>query len=238
MKLNASISQPLYKQLEDILMQSIESGTFKQGEKIPTELELSKIYNVSRITIRKALEELTRNNYLVRKTGKGTFVSNEKLQRSISGINSFSKVCHTLGREPGAKTIKLVIEDATTEDIRCLDLKTGDKVIVLERIRYADKIPVSIELSRFPESFIFLLNDDFNNTSLYEILDKKYNIRFAQSRKTIEIVFSTYEFSRYLNLSKNYPLLSITSTLIDTRGQKACLSKQLIVGDKFQLIIE
>ncbi|OLS35425.1 GntR family transcriptional regulator [Bacillus sp. MRMR6] len=237
MPLNKQDILPLYKQLTDIFRKDIEEGKFKKGEKIPTEVELSKLYNVSRVTVRNALEELAKENLLIRKQGKGTFVNTKKLSRGIHGLQSFSDMCREIGCKPGAKVIKCIIEDANHKDIEVLQLEPGSKIIVIERIRYADDVPVALEVSRLPERFTFLLNEDLNDTSMFSILSEKYGIVFMDTRKTIELVFATYEMSRYLNLSQGYPLLSISAVSTDKEGVPSHRSMQFIVGDKFQFII-
>jgi len=228
---------PLYKQLTDLLRRDIEEGKFKKGQKIPTEVELSKLYNVSRITVRNALEELAKENLLIRKQGKGTFVNIEKLSRGISGIQSFTEMCREIGCTPGAKVIKCVIEDANEKDIELLELEHNSKIIVIERIRYADNVPVALEVSRLPERFSFMLDEDLNDTSMFTILSEKHNIAFINPRKTIELVFATYEMSRYLNLSQGYPLLSITGVSNDREGVPSHRFMQFIVADKIKFIV-
>ena len=237
MPLNKQDILPLYKQLTDIFRKDIEDGKFKKGEKIPTEVELGKIYKVSRVTVRNALEELSKENLLIRKQGKGTFVNTEKLSRGIHGLQSFSDMCRESGCKPGAKVIKCIIEDANHKDIEVLQLEPGSKIIVIERIRYADDVPVALEVSRLPERFTFLLNEDLNDTSMFSILSDKYGIVFMETRKTIELVFATYEMSRYLNLSQGHPLLSISAVSNDKEGVPSHRSMQFIVGDKFKFII-
>lgn len=228
---------PLYKQLTDILRKDIEDGKFKKGEKIPTEIELSRLYGVSRITVRTALEELAKENLLIRKQGKGTFVNTDKFSRGINGLQSFTDMCREIGKKPGAKVIKCIIEDANDKDIEVLELEPHSKIIVIERIRYADDIPVALEVSRLPERFTFLLDEDLNDTSMFSILSEKYQISFMNTRKTIELVFATYEMSRYLNVSQGHPLLSISSVSSDRDEIPSHRSMQFIVADKFKFII-
>ena len=112
MELNNTIAKPLYKQLEDQLKEEIDTGKRKAGSRLPTENELSTTYNVSRVTVRKALAGLSELGYLDRKSGKGTFVAEKRIQRNISkGVTGFSEMCRTMGAVPGAKTIKIAIED-------------------------------------------------------------------------------------------------------------------------------
>lgn len=237
MPLNKQDILPLYKQLIDLLRMDIEEGKFKKGEKIPTETELSKLYNVSRITVRNALEELAKENLLIRKQGKGTFVNTEKLSRGIQGLQSFSDMCHEIGRKPGAKVIKCIIEDANDRDIEILELEPNSKIIVIERIRYADNVPVALEISRLPERFTFLLEEDLNDTSMFSILSEKYDVFFMNTRKTIELVYATYEMSRYLNISQGHPLLSISAVSNDKEGVPSHRSMQFIVADKFKFVV-
>lgn len=84
MKLDVNAETPLYMQLKEAIKAAIKDGTYPDNEKIPTEIELSEYYDVSRITVRRAVEELCQENYLVKRQGKGTFVKSRKIQRKWS----------------------------------------------------------------------------------------------------------------------------------------------------------
>ena len=231
-------AEPLYLQLKNQLLENISAGVYAKGQKIPTENELAQNFSVSRITVRKALKELEQEGLLVRHQGKGTFVTDHSLRRDISHNSSFSDICQATGLTPGARTIKSVIEDATDSDIKELGISPDSKVIVLERIRYADSNPVAIEFSRFPESFSFLIEEDLNNASLIELLSEKYDIHFTStSTKTLKLVYATYEQAKYLSLPKGYPLISIACVSYDANRKPCHRSLQLIVGDKFELYV-
>ncbi|QQO10721.1 GntR family transcriptional regulator [Breznakiella homolactica] len=239
MTLDTKISVPLYIQLKNILQKMIENGTFKEGEQIPTEAVLCRRYHVSRITVRNALKELEKENLLQKIQGKGTFVSERnKLHRTLSVVAGFSEVCREQNRVPGAKVVKSAIEDASEDDIRELNLPADAKVYVLERIRYADNIPVSIEYNRFTEDYSFLLHENLNDNSLYDLLGKKHHISFKKSVKILEVIFcNDYDIMKYLSLEPGYPLLQITSVVSDHDDKKVYRSRQLIIGDKFKLMI-
>ena len=237
MPLDNDNSQLLYIQLYDILKKEIDSGVYKKGERFPTEQELIKIYDVSRITVRKALERLSNEGSLVRHRGRGTFVTSEKLVRPIYGCRSFSTACKDMGCTPGAKVIKSIITVADKDDIEELKIGAEEKVIVIERIRYANSVPVSIEIDRFSERFSFLLDEDLNNCSMFAILQAKYNIFFASPQKILELVFANYETSKHLSIPTSYPLISLTGVVYDLQGNPSYRSHQLIVGDKFKLIV-
>ena len=229
---------PLYVQLYTELKRAIDEGDLKPGERFPTESELVEKYHVSRTTVRNALKEMTKESYLVRYRGRGSYVSQKKMSRPLSAkVNSFSEICREINCKPGARVMKCQLEDALPEDLEELDLPEGSKVVAIERVRLADNVPVSLEIARFTESFDFLLFGDLNNCSMYELIQKKCGISFVSSRKVIEMVFANYETAKYLCIPNDYPLISIASVVSCTNGKKAHRSLQLIVGDKFKFII-
>ena len=121
-------------------------------------------------------------------------------------------------------------------EIKEMSLKPGEKILVLERIRYMDDEPVIIELNKFPESFSFLFGEDLNDTSLFEVL-KKHNIILDHSRKTLDIIFASPQEAKALNINKGYPLLRIKSTIHDVENTITNLCQQLCIGDKFTFIV-
>ncbi|VFS65522.1 GntR family transcriptional regulator [Salmonella enterica subsp. diarizonae] len=216
---DSNSAKPLYKQLEAALKEAIARGEYKPGQQIPTENELSARWQVSRVTVRKALDALTRENLLTRVSGKGTFVSSEKFQRSMTGIMSFSELCQSQGRRPGSRTIKSVFESVDDETKALLNMNDGEKAVVIERIRYADDVAVSLETVHLPPRFAFLLEEDLNNHSLYECLREKYHLWFTHSRKMIELVYASFEVAHYLGVNEGYPLILIKSEMIDNKGE-------------------
>ena len=220
MSLDNTISTPLFQQLAATLRAAIDAGEYPPGSRLPTENELCERYSVSRVTVRKALDELSQGEFLVRKPGKGTFVAEKKM-----------------GYQPGAKTIKITLEQPTEEERGQLGLKKDEQTLVVERLRLADGRPMLLETSKFPESFFFLFNADLTNTSLYETIRKETGIVFTRSDKVLEIVFANHQEAKYLGVVKGYPLLSIKSVVHDQSGEHCYLSRQLCIADKFKLMV-
>lgn len=237
MILDSTSSTPLYKQLEDTLREEMDSGRWPHGKRLPTENELSEQYQVSRVTVRKALDELSKQGYLMRKPGKGTFVAEKKFQRGLSGVLCYTDMCHVLGYTPGAKTIKIALEDPTEEEAVQLGLKKDDQLLVVERLRMADGKPVLLEKNKFSEEFFFLFDEDLNDNSLYGIIKERKDIEFTQSSKTLEIIFANHREAKYLGITKGYPLLAINSIVQDATGSYKHFCQQLCIADKFKLII-
>ncbi len=237
MALPAEGQLPLYQQLAELIKEDIHTGRYKQGQKLPTELELCDLYHVSRNTVRGALQQLEKENLLLRQQGKGTFVSKKKYNHHIVPARSFTDMCREIGCTPGAKVIKSVIKDPEEEDIAFLDLRPDAKIIAIERIRYTDGVPVELEISHFPESFSYLLDEDLNHCSMLKLLREKYGVWFTKSRISLEVTFASYEMSHYLSVQRDYPLLLIGSELSDQNGMPGCRCVQYVVGDKFKMIL-
>lgn len=234
--LSNNSSVPLYAQLENILKEKIKSGKYPAGSRFPTEEELSKEYNVSRVTVRKALHPLTEKGILERTARKGTFVARKKLVRTLSNVMSFSELCRAQGYKPGAKTLRINLVSPTEDERTKLKLKVGEQLLLLERLRYADETPVVLERTSFSEEFFFLMNENLTNTSLYEIL-AKHQIHFTNSFKELDIVYADYKTAKYLNVQQGHPLLRIVSLVQTADSAHAHLSEQLCVADNFKIYV-
>ena len=238
--LDSSASVPYYQQISSIIEKKILSGDYPSGSKLPTENELCAAYGVSRVTIRKALGLLTQKGMLVSIPSKGTFVMEEKIKKTVHDdrVFSFTEMCRQQGMSPGAKTIRLDVVDPTSDEVLALAMPTGEKLLILERIRYANGNPVVLERSKFPEStFSFLMDIDLNNTSLYKILQEKYDIVFTKANRTVELAFADYSTARHLKISLGAPLLFIESLISDELGNYRHIAHQLCSGNKFKLTL-
>ena len=216
MALDTASATPLFQQLAEELRQAIHTGEYPPGSQLPTEHQLCDRYQVSRVTVRKALE---------------------KFQRDLTSVLSFTEMCRHMGYSPGSRTVKIALEPPDEDAARELALKKGEQMLVLERLRLADGVPVLLETTRFPEKFFFLFHCDLNNASLYQIVKEQTGVVFTHSVKTLEIVFASYQEARYLGVAKGYPLLSIRSTVWDDSGENRYLCQQLCIGDKFKLMV-
>ena len=110
---------PLYQQVMDDLKGEIARGVYAAGSRIPSEMELAKSYGVGRITVRRAIEELSRAGYLNRQQGRGTFVCAPKLKRKIrqkGDVQSFTEGCAANDMVPGARLVSRTVVAATRED--------------------------------------------------------------------------------------------------------------------------
>jgi len=140
----------LYYQLKEKLTKKIASREWKPGEKIPSEAELCEAYSVSRITVRKAIEDLVRAGELVKHQGKGTFVTNVSMEHKLSKFYSFSEELTRSGMTERAQVLSFDIVPATEEVSEKLSLQKNEKVYMVKRLRMADEMPYTVEISYIP----------------------------------------------------------------------------------------
>ena len=228
---------PLYVQLMEELETSIRNGVYKPGDKIMTEAEMAREYGVSLITVRKAVGSLMEKGLVVRKQGKGTFVTKSKYSRNMKKLQSFTEMCEQMGVKPGARVLenRLIAADKKVADR--LGIEPGSNVVYISRLRLADGEPVQVEKSYFPLKYAFLLEEDLNNGSMFECLKEKAGAKVASSEKMIELCRATAEEAALMDVKKGDYLLFVKSTAYDENGEPMYAGIQLINGDRFSLYV-
>ena len=225
---------PLYKQLKDKIKDAILDGSLKPNQKIPSELELSQTYQISRITVRNAISELVDEDLLEKKQGKGTFVCTPKID--VRSPN-FTMMCVTNHKVPSSKIIKIVKQPASERDIRELNLAPGAEVIYLLRLLFADGEPVMVEHNFFPERFSKLLETDLSDTSLYAFLREQYGVYFNGASKSIQIAEPTELEAELLGISLSTPMMMIREIVYSSTDEPIHRTKQYLLGDRFKYVI-
>ncbi len=239
MNLDRNSTTSLFAQVEANIRSSIEEGIYKPGEKLPTEIELIKTYDVSRITIRRAIENLTQDGILEKKQGKGTFVKEKKISRKISHTISFSEACAQSGLTPTSVIISREVLNVSSLNLEEKEIFQDEKVLYTKRIRMANDQPVIFENNFFPYSrFSFLMKEPLND-SLYNLLNDKYSIHIGTPKNSyIDITTANYEQAKYLNITSGEPLFLLSTEIYDTDEKLIHLGKQFIVGSKYRFYLD
>lgn len=234
-KVNKKTNEPLYQQLIEIIKEQINTGKLKTGDQIPTEAELSERYNVSRITVRKAIELLAEDDILIKKQGIGTFVTAKKLKRDSARFMGYTEHCRQVGVEPGATLIVADLMDAGLIYTEQLNLADGEKIIRVSRIRTADDEPVMIEENYFPARFAYLLGEDLTG-SLYQILEAN-GVHAATGYNRFSICYAEQDEARYLNISKNEALILWKGLCLDNKGNPLHAFRNKVNPKKYEITI-
>lgn len=198
-----------YEKIKKDILDKIEKQDWKSNQVIPSESDLCEYYDVSRITVRRALDELVKDRVLYRIKGKGCFVC-QQASDGLKNIYSFTEAIKHCGKTPTKKQISFEKKPADEEIANNLEIEQGEDVYILKCLYLADDMPYCVNISALPASiFTKLEYFDFNDKSLYEILKSFYNISFTRVRQTITAVVGDSNINGLLENIKNKPLLEI-----------------------------
>lgn len=213
MFVNSDSYKPLYLQISDYLKEEISSERIKPGEKIPSETELMREYQVSRNTAQKAIEELVRNDLVERIQGKGSYVKTQKVVFKMQKMTSFSEEMRNKGLIPSSKIIFLGIKKAGVNASQKLQLNEDDLVYCIERVRYGGSIAMAYQTSYLPQKIVPGLEKKiFEDTSLFTVLENIYSLRLYRQEQTIKPVIANARLMKLLDVRNNIPLLHLEGT--------------------------
>ena len=230
-KLQTQSSSPLYHQMMQRIVADIEKGVYPVGSRIPPEHELEQQYQVSRVTVRRALSELTEKGLLERKQGKGTFVSVPRVQQNLKSLHSFHDACRQNGRTPGTHVVRVCETAADRTDVDELNLREGGRVVEILRVRLADGEAVVLEKNHFSLAYTYLEEEDLTG-SLYALL-REYGTEPVQAVHDISLHYASEEEAGMLGIEPGAPLLRLHELVFDQRGRPLHNCTQLIRGDRF-----
>ncbi|MCI9187869.1 MAG: GntR family transcriptional regulator [Oscillospiraceae bacterium] len=235
--LDPKTATPLYVQMIDILERQIVFGELEAGERLPSESELAKQFGVSIITVRNAVGELCKRGLLERKQGKGTFVRKTKITRDSRTLSSFTESCRNQGLVPGGRMLENNLVVLNAKLARSLGQTPGSQAVYMSRLRFANQEPVIIERNYFPIKYAFLLEEVFDDDSLFECLRNRAQAVVTRSDKEIELCHATQTEGELLRVPQNSPLILVKSTAYLPTGEPLYVGTQVMNGEHFKLQI-
>ena len=199
---------PLYFQLEKLILEEIENGSYPVGSMIPTEKELSQMFDISRTTVRQAIADLVRREQLYRIKSKGTFVARPKISQGfIQSIQSFDEDVRTAGRVPSTEVLDLKAVELPEEIAFQMNLPAGSRAVYLYRKRYADAEPIVRVMTYLPfDQCSFVLDHDMNSESLYQVLSQREDTRVTHIVRTCEARSANAEDVAVLGVKRGRPI--------------------------------
>ncbi|MGL4570094.1 MAG: GntR family transcriptional regulator [Clostridium sp.] len=228
---------PLYLQLMDILTEKIENG-LEENDQLLSEREICDIYDVSRTTVRQALDELEREGVIYKVHGKGTFVAPKKVNQDLASFYSFTEEMKKIGREPSSEIIGFEVVEASEKIGSKFGLKEGDLLYKITRIRKADNLPMMYETTYLPfERFKELTKDKLEGNAMYDVLTQQYDVKLTFAEEYFEPILTNKLESLYLEVHEGAPSLKIERYTFEN---KSLIEYTIGVarGDKFKYRVQ
>ena len=231
---------PLYAQIKEDMKDKINSDILHEDDYLPSEFKLMEEYNVSRTTIRQAIELLVQENYLERKRGVGTLITKPKKDYwDLSELRSFDEEAQRKGMISKTKLLDFSIVDSNSE-LADVFGKNEEKFYKLERLRYINNSPLELVTTYIPKSLAEDLEKfDFSNNSLFDILHKYYYIRLSYAEKTFNAINISKEDSKILDIPQRSAIQLVKTVTFDINYNPVefSISKDRGLISKFKLTL-
>jgi GntR family transcriptional regulator len=234
---------PLYKQLVQFLNSAIESRQFKPGDRIPSENELIKTFKVSRVTVRRAIQELAYQEKIISVPGKGCFVTQPKIE-PLSALTSFSENMRAQGYEPSYKDTVVTYISPTKNIQSHLMVSEKERVLYIHRMMLADGMPMAISNIYLPERVYkrnpsLFIPEVLNQISLYKIIELELGLTLFRADEWVDATKATQEEASLLNIKKDDLLLIIDRVTYSSSDQYPIeYVRQLYTANKYRYKVE
>lgn len=203
--------RPLYLQVKMAISNGLADGTWKPGDQLPTEVELSQKFGVSEGTVRQAVIALVKEGKLSRRSGKGTFATRPNFDKSFARFFRF-RGTHS-GSEPryGAHVMKLITNAAADAAIRAkLNLKSDAPVTAIHRAIEDDGLVVCHYISYLPQArFAGLTREQLEGAALYEVLQEQYGVHIVRAVETLQARVAQADDVAILGIKRGEPVIAI-----------------------------
>lgn len=238
--INKNSPLPIYYQLEEEIRLLIQTEKMKPGELLPSEREYAERYDISRMTVRQAINNLAADGLLYRQKGRGTFISDKKFEQNLQGLTSFSEDMRERGLTPSNKLISFQLMEANERIAETLRLDKQEKVYEIKRIRNANGSPVAVETIYTPKQLVGDMSQQDVEDSFYQYMEKKLNHKIAYGDQTIESVLANEFEIENLNVYEGDPILLMqrTSYLSDEKETPLEYVKSAYRADKYKFKLQ
>ncbi|MBU3137837.1 GntR family transcriptional regulator [Clostridium gasigenes] len=231
-------ASPLYYQIKGFLEKKIIDEEYSQGDILPSELELQETFNVSRITVRQAINDLVNEGYLLKTRGKGTSVIFNKIEEPLSRIMSFTEEMRMKGLEPSTKFIKIDIVKSNKLIAKKINITEGEEVYKIERLRYVNNQPMVLFITYLKRELNLSLDIDQYTGSLYELLNEKNGIVVSKTKEYFEAVAVDKDIRGHLKIEEGTPVLKRTRISFDSNGNNLEYTICYYRADKYRYLVE
>lgn len=237
MSLQHDSPTPLFQQIRNLLQARIKAGEYAVGSRLPSERELAEEYMVSRMTARRALQSLAQEGFTYSRVGKGTYVSSPKINQELYALTSFSHDMRQRGVRPNSRVLAADVRPAPPDVASPLRIPVETPIVVLRRIRLADRTPLALETSHLPHAICPHLLDgrDFEHESLYDVLYRDYGLVLVKADQVIEACMPEESERLALHLDHRTPVLRLTRVTFNDQEHPVEFVRSVYRGDQYQL---
>jgi len=230
-------STPAYLQLKNWIAEAIRTGKAGPGIPLPSERELADRLDLSRVTVRKALDELVADGLVTRRRGSGTYVAEppQRVAQSLSRLYSFSEDMRARGRQPGTSWLHREVAGADAEEARHLGIAIGEPVARLHRLRLADGEPIALEWTASPSRL--LPNPQVVGASFYEALRSRGHQPVRASQHITAVTIGA-EWSRLLKVREGHAALDIHRVAELADGTLVEWTRSIFRGDAYDFVVD
>ena len=234
LKVDLNDNSPLYMQIARKLSDDVRNGRYQVDQALPSERTLSELLDVSRVTARKAIDQLVEQGLVVRRRGSGNYIA-PRIEQPLSNLSSFSEQLQQRGYRPASRWLKRDVVIASSDEQLSLGLAQNTKVARLERLRLADDVVMAYEVSVLP--FSVVSDPGAVGDSLYAYLSsiKKAPVRALQH---IRAMNATAELAKQLGIPDGQAVLFITRIAYLDSGEAVELTHSYCRSDHYDFVAE
>ena len=228
---------PLYAQVEAVLASDIAGGRLPAGSQLPTENDLIERFDVSRPTVRRAVQNLAGRGLVEIQRGKGTFVTRPKITQELTALTGFVEDMQALGRRPTARLIDKQVVAADKAVAHQLALAAGTRVIRIRRVRLADGQAVSFDETYLPREIgEKVITNDLEVEPIFALLERKYDLPLVEAEYRLEAVSAEPAVAEGLGVEAGSPLFLIERTSYSAGGRPVDYEKLYYRGDMIRFV--
>ncbi len=229
--------RPLYRQVKDVLLKRLGDRVWQPGQILPSEPEIAADLGVSQGTVRKALDEMTAENLLVRRQGRGTFVARHDEERIL--FQFFRLLSDSGGRRfPESRVLDVRVTRASAEARERLRLGATDKVVQIERVRSLDGTTCVAEGMVLPQKLFAGIEARELPNNLYELYASEFGVTIARASERLKAVAATPRTAKHLDVPVGAPLLSVDRIAFGVDGTPAEWRVSLCRTDRFHYLCD
>lgn len=239
LQINKGLPTPAYLQLKSQLIYAIEDGDLPAGTALPSERELAEKVGLSRMTVRRAFEELVSDKLVEQRQGSGTYVLGKSLEQPVDRVLGFTDEVKNLGHEPGSLLLNAGLTKAEAHVADALGLTANSYVLKITRLRTADGAPLAVQSSHLVPGLSELSLAELESVgSLYRAIEAQFGVTPQRARQTVSARMPTRRESKLLELVTNVPVLAQERLTFGAGDKPFEYVESAYRGDRYRMALD